>query len=118
MFSSMLAARLEAPNRVTCREIARPSLGAAADQDAVLIESTVTTICGSDLHYVNADVGLAAYPCPHGYPGHETIGTVVDTTTDEFRVGEVVLGVPDASCCAAFAEFQVLPSRFAIPVPE
>jgi len=84
---------------------------------AVLVESAVTSICGSDLHYVNADVGLAAYPCPHGYPGHETVGRVVDSTSDDYRAGDLVLGVPDASCCAAFAEFQVLPQRFAIPLP-
>jgi L-iditol 2-dehydrogenase len=112
----VLAARLEAPNRLTCEAIAKPSLAAAAE-DAVLIESAITTICGSDLHYVNADVGLAAYPCPHGYPGHETVGTVVDTTTDAFRAGDLVLGVPDGTCCAAFAELQVLPARFAIPLP-
>jgi L-iditol 2-dehydrogenase len=114
----MLAARLEARNHVSCQAIPRPSLSGAAEEGAVLIQSAVTTICGSDLHYVNADVGLAAYPCPHGYPGHETVGTIVDATTDSHRAGDVVLGVPDASCCAAFAEYQVLPARFAIPLPR
>jgi L-iditol 2-dehydrogenase len=118
MSKRMLAARLEARNQVSCHAIPRPSLSGAAGEGAVLIESAVTTICGSDLHYFNADVGLASYPCPHGYPGHETVGTVVDSTTDLHRVGDVVLGVPDASCCAAFAEFQVLPARFVIPLPH
>ena len=114
----MLAARLHAPNEMTCEEVARPSLGELDGEAGVLIESAVTTICGSDVHALNADVGLVPYPCPHGYPGHETIGKVVDTSTDDLDVGQVVLGVPDPSRCAAFAEFQVLPTRYALPLPE
>jgi threonine dehydrogenase-like Zn-dependent dehydrogenase len=114
---SVLAAQLTAPGVISCAEVPSPAVG-AADEDEVLIETAVSTICGSDVHVYASPVGLVPYPCPHGYPGHETVGKVIDTTTDLLPVGTMVLAVPDAAFSAAFAEYQVIPTRFALPYPE
>lgn len=108
----------------------------------VEIEITHCGVCHSDLHFIDNDFGLSAYPL---VPGHEVVGEVVAIGTDvrHLRVGQRVgvgfLAGADFTCeqCAAgrdnfcenweptclgreggFARRIVADSRLAFPIPD
>jgi threonine dehydrogenase-like Zn-dependent dehydrogenase len=83
----------------------------------VLIRTRWATICGSDLHNVFAGTTTDPYPCRFGYPGHESVGEVVESSAQGIEAGQMVLAVPDLSCAAAFADLQLVPERFIVPIP-
>jgi threonine dehydrogenase-like Zn-dependent dehydrogenase len=84
----------------------------------VLVRTDVATVCGSDLHNIFAGTNADPYPCRAGFPGHESVGTVVASTSPDFSVGDAVLSVPDLSCAAAFADLQLVPDHFVVPLPR
>lgn len=101
----MRAAQLVAPGRIECVEAPVPVPG----PDEVLIRTLRTTVCGSDLHITRGEMSPPAYPCPAGFPGHESVG-VLD--------GRPVLAVPRPASAGAFAEYQVLPRTHCLPLPD
>src|ERR1700693_1606737 len=100
----MKAATLVAQGAI---EFGQAPLPEIKTDDEVLIRTVVTAICGSDLHTIFSGTGPEPYPCRHGYPGHESIGEVVESRLPGIPRGTVVLPVPDMSYAAAFAEYQV-----------
>jgi len=113
------AAILTAPGRVEVQDVELP-----APQDGeLLVRTEAAAICGSDVHRVYGqarffrEIGDYDYPCPPGYPGHEGIGEVLESRSPAFRPGQTVLTVPDNTCNRTFASRQVIPDRFALPVP-
>lgn len=71
----MLACFLEAPHKVTARDVPIPKLG----QGEILIRMEASGICGTDLEKIEGQLG------PGGILGHEVSGTIE-------RVGEGVVG--------------------------
>jgi threonine dehydrogenase-like Zn-dependent dehydrogenase len=64
----MRAAIFEGKNKITLREIPRPLPGPGE----ALIKTSVTTICGTDVHILKAE-----YPVKHGLIiGHEPVGVI------------------------------------------
>jgi L-iditol 2-dehydrogenase len=83
----------------------------------VVVQTRYSSVCGSDLHTIfhGPDKGR---PMPPGYPGHESVGTVVESRSERFAVGDVVLAVPDITCFTGFAELQTVPERFITKLPS
>jgi threonine dehydrogenase-like Zn-dependent dehydrogenase len=79
----------------------------------VLIRTEIAAVCGSDLHAA-ADATSAQ---PPGYPGHEAVGTVIESRSERFGPGDRVLCVPPAATSRCFAQFQVLAEASVIPLP-
>jgi len=52
-----------------------------------------------------------------GYPGHESVGEVVESRCPGFEPGDWVLTVPDAADGRCLAEFQALPGSASIRLP-
>jgi L-iditol 2-dehydrogenase len=102
----MRAAQLVELGRIECVEAPIP-VPAAGE---LLVETIVASVCGSDLHNVFNGLEPLTFPCPHGYPGHEGIGRVLESRDPRFAEGDVVLlvPVPDVSTC--FAEVQAVPA--------
>lgn len=111
----MKAARLMDNGLVIWEQAPDPELKGPGE---VLIRTTSAAICGSDLHNIFAATTTETYPCRPGYPGHESVGQVVESSMPGVLPGQVILAVPDLSCAAAFAELQWLPERFVLPLPE
>jgi threonine dehydrogenase-like Zn-dependent dehydrogenase len=113
----MQAARLVGPGKMVCEQASVPE-----PQDGeVLVRSELAAICGSDLHVVYAGSSPTPeplqYPCPHGYPGHEGLGTVVASKSPLHKVGARVLTCPIAATSATFGEYQALPGAQCVPLP-
>ncbi len=83
----------------------------------VIVRSAYASICGSDLHTVKHGVDVPPTPCPHGFPGHEGIGTVVESHSEDLEVGDVVLTVPNSAVGTCFNEYQTLPGSYCLALP-
>lgn len=87
------------------------------DRD-VLVHYEVASICGSDLHIVNLGWNVDTWPLPPGYPGHEGVGTVVDSRSDLLSPGDRVLAVPHIWNSFGFAQFQAVDDQHLLPLPS
>lgn len=108
----MRAAVLRAPGQIEVEDFPIPDL----EPGEVLVKMTRASICGSDLHVV-FDGFAGAFGKP-GYPGHEGIGAVLESRSESFRAGQVVLTVPTGLGGQCFASHQVVPDAFLVPLPD
>ena len=111
----MRAAFVPEPNRVEVGTFPDP---VAERPGELVVEMTRASICGSDVHSVyhgfhNPD-GLGR----PGYPGHEGVGVVVDSHSEEYPVGTRVLTVPVGNIGGCFAERQLLSDTQVVPIPD
>ena len=109
----MRAGRLVESGKVECEkaDIRPPGEG------DLLVRTTFSSICGSDLHMVfPKDPGRMSGP--PGFPGHEGVGEVVESKSPDFSTGDRVLCVPNAGIGMTFAEYQTIPARYCIRLPE
>jgi L-iditol 2-dehydrogenase len=108
----MKAARWVGLGRVACDDVPVPPV----TDGQVLVRTAYASICGSDLH----SVFLEAPPQPQepGYPGHESVGEVVESRCPGFQPGDLVLTVPHAIDGRCLAEYQAIPGAFCIRLPD
>ncbi|HEY2522235.1 MAG TPA: zinc-binding dehydrogenase [Streptosporangiaceae bacterium] len=108
----MKAARWVDVGRVVCEEVPRPS---PADGE-ILVRTSYTSICGSDLHSVYG--GAPPPSVPAGHPGHESVGEVVESRCPGYEPGDSVLTVPHFVAGRCMAEYQALPGTACIRLPD
>jgi L-iditol 2-dehydrogenase len=88
----------------------------------VVVRNQLAAICGSDVHIVFMGTTLrldqANEDHPHGFPGHEGIGEVVESNHPELKKGDRVLTVPGPPLMCGFADYQTLPGAACLKVPE
>lgn len=111
----MRAAQVVEPGDIRVDDVPNPDPGPGE----VLVRTTLASICGSDLHVAFDGMPLiGGFPCPHGYPGHEAVGRVVETQDDGPPEGTSVLCVPRAGDSRAFADYQAIKVSQVIPLPH
>ena len=96
-----------------CDEIDVPYM----EEGKVLVKTNISSICGSDLHIVYMGWNVTEFPLPHGYPGHEGIGIVIDGGDNDFHQGEIVLTAPNIWQSKCFAEYQLINPQFLLKLP-
>lgn len=89
---------------VRCDEVEVP----VPTADEVLVRTRAASICGSDLHMVNTGWAMHAFPAMAGHPGHEAVGEVVESRSDRFSEGDIVLTTPHIWNSRCFADYQVV----------
>ena len=132
----MKAAQIVAPRRIVVVETDEPQLMGAGQ---VKIQLERACLCGSDVplwdydhnelaetarlnprkakhvpfvDYVNGD----PYPLRVGLSIHECLGTVVESTSDQFQTGDFVLALPDAH--TGLSEYICALDSRTIPLPK
>ncbi len=113
MTDSMLAMQAFDHGDVRVVEVPKP----APSEGQVLVRMELASICGSDLHIVDYGWLVNEYPLRPGYPGHEGIGTVIDSNGTELRDGDRVLVTPAIWDSLSFAEYQALGTNFLTVLP-
>lgn len=108
---TMLAAELYGPDQLRMRSVPRPQVA----DDGVLLRLVTAGICGSDIKSYHAGELLGG-PTVIGAPGHEFVGEVVESRSDAFGVGDLVLALPPAS--NGFCEYLAVPARVCMQVPS
>jgi L-iditol 2-dehydrogenase len=105
------AARWIDVGRIACEDAPVPSVA----DGQVLVRTVYASVCGSDLHVVFGNA--PPQPAAVGYPGHESVGEVVESRCPGFAPGDRVLTVPYAIDGRCLAEFQALPGSACIRLP-
>jgi L-iditol 2-dehydrogenase len=108
----MRASRLVGTGRVEVAGFPAPS----PEPGEVLLRTVGASICGSDVHTV-FDLDHEVLPGPPGFPGHESVGEVLESRSERFAPGDVVLAAPVPSSSRAFADLQALPDASLVPLP-
>lgn len=83
-----------------------------------LVRTSLASICGSDLHIVYMGWNAHEFPLPHGYPGHEGVGVVVDQGDTAFEEGDLVLTAPNIWKSKVFAGYQMIEEQFLLKLPS
>jgi len=107
----MKAARWVDVGRVVCEDAPVPPVA----DGQILLRTGYASICGSDLHSVF--LNTPSQPGAAGYPGHESVGEVVESRCPGFEPGDCVLTVPHAVDGRCLAEYQALPGSACIRLP-
>lgn len=109
----MRAARVVGLGEMVCEQAdVRPP-----EEGELVVRTELAAICGSDLHLVFMGVNLITGGALPGYPGHEGIGTVVESRHPDFGKGERVLTAPGLGHFHCFADFQTIPAAYCVKVP-
>lgn len=112
--STMLAAQATSLTKIRCDEIPTPDPAPGM----VLVKTRLASICGSDLHIVYMGWNAYEFPLPHGYPGHEGVGEVVDGGGTGFEPGDIVLTAPNIWNSKTFASYQLIDPQFLLKLPQ
>ncbi len=110
----MRAATIAAPDLVEVRDYPMP---VATEPGQLVVKMLRASICGSDVHSAFHGFHNPAGVGNPGYPGHEGVGEVVESRSDEFAVGDLVLTVPVGNIGGCFAEYQLIADTQVIPLP-
>ena len=114
MAEMMRAGQMHGVNVMRCVETPIPAI----DDGQILVKTHMASICGSDLHIVCHGAGIThSMPCPHGFPGHEGVGEVVESRSD-IAPGTKVLCFPRAANAEGFSEYQRMYSKYVLPLPD
>ncbi len=89
------------------------------------IQTTMASICGSDLHMAGMGWQIAEYPAPAGHPGHEAIGVVLQAPRsypqnlygDLLKEGDLALTVPHIWDSMCFAEYMKVDANHMLKLP-
>ena len=111
--TTMPAALATGLKQIRCDEIPVPERAPGK----VLVRTNLASICGSDLHIVYMGWNVHEFPLPHGHPGHEGLGVVVDGGDSEFSSGELVLTVPTIWGSHTFAGYQLIEPQYLLKLP-
>jgi L-iditol 2-dehydrogenase len=110
----MRALQLVQPRSFELVELPVPTLDGDND-GGILISTKWVSLCGSDISFFNGNKRYVKYPLPIGAPIHESVGQVVESRSDQFKPGDIVLAIPEGDC--GLAEYYVAHASKAIHLP-
>lgn len=107
----MKACNLVAPGQYEVVDVKKPEL----QEGEILVRTHTVAICGSDLHFFRGRPHPNEYPFIPGYPGHEVVGTIEQSTGGPWRPGDTGLVIPPQE--DAYAEYVTVPVTQFVPLP-
>jgi len=100
----MRALQLISPRKFKTVEVPIPSLGSGIP-DRLLIRTRWVSMCGSDIPFFTGSKRHKKFPFAPGFPIHECVRQVSESTSSLFKPGEMVIAIPDGN--QALAEYFV-----------
>ena len=98
----MFAARITAPKKFEIEDIAIPEI----NDGQCLIKLENWSVCGSDIRHGYGPVfSEEHYPMKHGGNCHECAGTIVESKSNKFKVGQRVIVLPSAESHGGLVEY-------------
>jgi threonine dehydrogenase-like Zn-dependent dehydrogenase len=73
--------------------------------ERLLIRTKWVSMCGSDIPFFAGSKRNKKYPFAPGFPIHECVGQVVESTSRQFKPGDMVIAIPDGNL--ALAEYFI-----------
>ena len=90
----MKALQLMQPRSFVVIDVPTPDL-TSAQKDRLLIKTNWVSMCGSDVPKFTGSKRFLRYPLEPGAPIHECAGVVVESTSELFAAGDLVVALPD-----------------------
>jgi L-iditol 2-dehydrogenase len=90
----MRALQLIQPRSFVSVDVPTPELN-PTQNDRLLIKTSTVSMCGSDIPKFSGSKRYLRYPLPPGAPIHECAGEVVESTSEFFAAGDLVVAMPD-----------------------
>lgn len=90
----------------------------ATESGQFVVQLVASAICGSDIHAMLEGNMHPSATTAAGYSGHEGVGEVIESRSERFKVGDLVLCLPDGRVGGCFAERMLLDDLHALPLPE
>ncbi len=98
----MFAARITSPKKIEIEDIPVPEI----DSGQCLIKLERWSVCGSDIRHAYGPVHPEEeYPMRHGGACHECAGTIVESKSDKFKVGQRVIVLPNTDGPGGLVEY-------------
>ena len=98
----MFAARITAPKKFEIEDIEIPQI----NDGQCLIKLENWSVCGSDIRHGYGPVfSEENYPMKHGGNCHECAGTIVESKSNKFKVGQRVIVLPSADSHGGLVEY-------------
>ena len=98
----MFAARITSPKKIEIEDIPVPEI----DSGQCLIKLERWSVCGSDIRHAYGPVHPEEeYPMRHGGACHECAGTIVESKSDKFKVGQRVIVLPNMDGPGGLVEY-------------
>lgn len=85
------------------------------DHNRILVQPEWISICGSDIPFFTGNKRDRSYPMPIGFPTHECVGRVIESTSELFQPGDRVIAIPEGD--QGLAEYFVARSVKAVKLP-
>eukprot|EP00927_Polykrikos_kofoidii_P046848 TRINITY_DN40978_c0_g1_i1.p1 TRINITY_DN40978_c0_g1~~TRINITY_DN40978_c0_g1_i1.p1 ORF type:complete len:640 (-),score=107.11 TRINITY_DN40978_c0_g1_i1:38-1957(-) len=89
------AARFHRPGELRILNSPLPSL-AECPRGSLLVKAKYASICGSDLPYFKATRKPSSYWNRDGFCGHEVVGIVLESKSEQFQQGDAVMALPSS----------------------
>jgi L-iditol 2-dehydrogenase len=86
-----------------------------AGLDRILVQPSWVSMCGSDIPFFTGSKRHRAYPLTVAAPIHECVGRVVDSTSDLFQPGDLVIAIPEGD--KGLSEYFVAQAAKAAKLP-
>lgn len=110
----MHALQVVKPRSIKPVQVPIPALGAES-RDQILVHTRWVAICGSDIPFFTGSKRLQSYPLVPGAQAHECVGQVVESRSDRFRPGDLVVAMPDGN--QGLAEFFLAQADRSVRLP-
>ena len=81
----------------------------------ILVQPQWVSMCGSDIPYFTGSKRHKSYPLAPGAPIHECMGVVIESNSNAFKPGDMVVAIPDGD--RGLAEFFVAQDAKAVMLP-
>lgn len=107
----MKAARYIAPGQIAVEEVEMPE----PPRGGLLIRMEIAAVCGSDLHYC-ADSPPESFPWKPGQSGHECVGSIEASLSEDWRPGMRTLVLPPEF--NGFAEWVAVDPAYVLALPD
>jgi L-iditol 2-dehydrogenase len=95
-------------------EVPVPQLSSSST-DRLLVQTRWVSTCSSDIPFFTGSKRFPSYPLPPGFPVHECVGQVVESTSNLYKPGDHVIAIPDGN--QGLAEFFVAQAARAVRLP-
>lgn len=82
----------------------------------ILVRTAWISMCGSDIPFFIGSKRYQSFPLPWGARVHECVGQVADSTSDQFKIGDWVVAVPEND--QGLAEYFVAQDSKAVLLPD
>jgi threonine dehydrogenase-like Zn-dependent dehydrogenase len=84
--------------------------------EMILVRTRWVSLCGSDISFFTGNKRYINYPLSTGAPIHESVGQVIESQSNQFQPGDIVLAIPESDL--GLAEYYVAQAGKAIHLPE